>query len=165
MWQCEFEPDVQQLFARNQSRNQEKVPTYIMVWQFRYVNDNKKDCLQLTDMDRQMKRVPMFTKFVYEFGSRWKVPRTLAPRWKAPGLKPNLTFYRGLVWVGFSPVTQYLYAWVTLYYITIQYTPIGTLVLANPGLLNRVHWTLWPGLSQADFFYELNMQILVGQKC
>ena len=28
-------------------------------------------------------------------GSRWKAPWTLAPRWKAPGLKPNLTFHRG----------------------------------------------------------------------
>ena len=28
-------------------------------------------------------------------GSRWKAPRTLATRWKAPGLKPKQTFHRG----------------------------------------------------------------------
>ena len=28
-------------------------------------------------------------------GSRWKAPRTLPPRWKAPGLKPKLTFHWG----------------------------------------------------------------------
>ena len=28
---------------------------------------------------------------IYIFGSRGKAPRTLAPRWKAPGLKPKLT--------------------------------------------------------------------------
>jgi len=40
-------------------------------------------------------------------GSRWKAPRTLACRWKAPSLKPKLTklFTGGFLSGGFSPVT------------------------------------------------------------
>ena len=45
----------------------------------------------------------MFCTHVYVWnGSRWKAPRTLVLRWKAPGLKPNLTFHRGVFVSGLS---------------------------------------------------------------
>ena len=56
----------------------------------------------------QLKKEKLQVNYREWNGCRWKAPRTLAPRWKVPGLKPKLTqlFTGGLFSGAFSPATK-----------------------------------------------------------